>query len=450
MHLLPRWISARLPWHLFSMPATSDPLVDTLCGEMPDLLRESRPQKRSARPGPLHQVKCGSVSIPIYRCATGPLTRYFICYYQGGRRIRRGFSHLDDAKREAQLAGRQIAAGLERATGLTLSEREAHDAAKKLLATTGVPLLCAVEEYVRSRELLGGHTVLAAVSDFAERHKGVRAGVLVPDLVPEFLASKRQDGASTRYLAQLKSDITRFAAAFTGPILEVRSHAIDDWLRALGCAPRTRNSIHTGVRTFFSWAKSRGYLPKNESTEAESLSKVKAGETTTGIFTPSQMRLLLDSAPPKMIPFLALGAFAGLRAAEMARIDWSAIDLDRRLITIRADQAKTASRRLVPISNNLAAWLAPHTQRGRVLPSADMQKKAGALAKVLGIEWPANGLRHSFITYRIAEIQSADQVALEAGNSPAILFKHYRELASATQAAEWFGIFPRPAVLSAS
>ena len=97
----------------------------------------------------------------------------------------------------------------------------------------------------------------------------------------------------------------------------------------------------------------------------------------------------------------------------------------------------------MPISNNLAAWLAPHAQRGRVLPTADIQKKAGALAKVLGIEWPANVLRHSFITYRIAEIQSTDQVALEARNSPAILFKHYRELASATQSAEWFGIIPK-------
>lgn len=248
------------------MPLTSDPLVDMLREEMPGF---SNPQKRSARPGPLHQVKCGSVSVPIYRCASGSQIRYFICYYQGGRRIRRGFSHLDDAKREALLAGRQIAAGLEKATGLTLSEREAHDAAKKLLAATGIPLLSAIEEYVRSRELLGGHTVLAAASDFAERHKGVRADALVPDLAEEFLASKRQDGASTRYLAQLKSDITRFSTAFPDPILSIRSHAIDDWLRGLGCAPRTRNSIHTGVRTFFSWAKSRGYLPKNESTEAE-------------------------------------------------------------------------------------------------------------------------------------------------------------------------------------
>jgi hypothetical protein len=37
-------------------------------------------------------------------------------------------------------------------------------------------------------------------------------------------------------------------------------------------------------------------------------------------------------------------------------------------------------------------------------------------------------LRHSFISYRIATVKSADQVALEAGNSPSIIFKHYREL----------------------
>jgi len=58
------------------------------------------------------------------------------------------------------------------------------------------------------------------------------------------------------------------------------------------------------------------------------------------------------------------------------------------------------------------------------------------------MKWPSNGLRHSFITYRIAQVKSAEQVALEAGNSPAIIFKHYRELATEAQAAEWFGILP--------
>lgn len=42
--------------------------------------------------------------------------------------------------------------------------------------------------------------------------------------------------------------------------------------------------------------------------------------------------------------------------------------------------------------------------------------------------WKKNALRHSFISYRVAAIQSVAQVALEAGNSPQMIFRHYREL----------------------
>jgi hypothetical protein len=52
-------------------------------------------------------------------------------------------------------------------------------------------------------------------------------------------------------------------------------------------------------------------------------------------------------------------------------------------------------------------------------------------------------LRDSFISYRIAIVQSADQVALEAGNSPSIIFKHYRELTTPKVAEKWFGIMPK-------
>ena len=37
-------------------------------------------------------------------------------------------------------------------------------------------------------------------------------------------------------------------------------------------------------------------------------------------------------------------------------------------------------------------------------------------------------------------MKSADQVALEAGNSPSVIFKNCRELATEDQADEWFGI----------
>ncbi|MEI7865023.1 MAG: hypothetical protein WCI38_06580 [Chthoniobacterales bacterium] len=55
---------------------------------------------------------------------------------------------------------------------------------------------------------------------------------------------------------------------------------------------------------------------------------------------------------------------------------------------------------------------------------------------------PHNVLRHSFISYRIAKIKNANEVALEGGNSPNIIFRHYRELATEEEADAWFAIVP--------
>jgi hypothetical protein len=119
------------------------------------------------------------------------------------------------------------------------------------------------------------------------------------------------------------------------------------------------------------------------------------------------------------------------------------VDLERRIIEIRAGQAKTASRRVVPITGNLAAWLEPIKRTGKVVSSKNLHVDVPALARALKIEWPRNVLRHSYISYRIAIVQSADQVALEAGNSPSIIFKHYRELTTPEVAEKWFGIMPK-------
>jgi hypothetical protein len=58
------------------------------------------------------------------------------------------------------------------------------------------------------------------------------------------------------------------------------------------------------------------------------------------------------------------------------------------------------------------------------------------------IKWKQNALRHSFISYRLAEIQDVNRVALEAGNSTQMIFRHYRELATPQQAKTWFAIVP--------
>lgn len=118
------------------------------------------------------------------------------------------------------------------------------------------------------------------------------------------------------------------------------------------------------------------------------------------------------------------------------------------------------------MAENLAAWLKDHVQpSGRVLPFDNAAKQIGWLVrdvnealqeqanagargdgaevkKALQVKWKHNGLRHSFISYRVAEIQNTNQVALEAGNSPAMIFQHYRELVRPAEAKKWFAITP--------
>ncbi len=66
--------------------------------------------------------------------------------------------------------------------------------------------------------------------------------------------------------------------------------------------------------------------------------------------------------------------------------------------------------------------------------------KLRRLADKLGVKWKRNALRHSFVSYRMAAVQNAAQVALEAGNSPRVIFTNYRELVTARAARQWFGI----------
>jgi integrase len=159
------------------------------------------------------------------------------------------------------------------------------------------------------------------------------------------------------------------------------------------------------------------------------------------------------------LPCLAIGAFAGLRSAEIERLEWSDIDLVGRHITVGAGKAKTAGRRLVPISDNLSMWLAPYFERkGNVWAGThedyyDAQRQTALATAVTAdpqkgvkeqkaVKWRPNGLRHSFASYRFAETGDAGRVAGELGNSAAIVHRHYRELVKPADAKTWFNVKP--------
>src|SRR5262249_39216252 len=170
--------------------------------------------------------------------------------------------------------------------------------------------------------------------------------------------------------------------------------------------------------------------------------------TPVEIFTPSDLAALLKHTSPQVAPCITLSAFAGLRAEEILRLEWADVERRPGFVEVAAHKAKTATRRIVPITNNLARWLSivPRNDE-RVWPHSkawyfEALRNAAAQS---GIKWKQNALRHSFISYRLAELQDVNRVALEAGNSPQIIFRHYRELVTPEQARTWFSIAPEAA-----
>ena len=179
------------------------------------------------RKGPHATIRHGSVGIPIYAGTTGGKTRYTIAFHLDGKRQRRMFTDLDEAKREAKLAAEKIQRGLAANNDLSTREREIFHAARKLLQPLDVPIMAAIEEYVRARVVLKDLPLVTAAQEFMRQNEGVKLGVTVPEICNEMVAAKGQDSVSQKYVKQLKWDLKSFSTHFPGPIRHVKSQEID-------------------------------------------------------------------------------------------------------------------------------------------------------------------------------------------------------------------------------
>jgi len=128
-------------------------------------------------------------------------------------------------------------------------------------------------------------------------------------------------------------------------------------------------------------------------------------------------------------------------------MDWEDVWRIKGFVEVSARQAKTRQRRLVPMLPALAAWLAPcRRSTGRIWKQTpSTQGFINAVARhreSLGIAPRKNGMRHSFISYRLAATRDENAVALEAGNTPGIIHSNYRQLCTPKTARAWFNVQP--------
>lgn len=298
-----------------------------------------------------------------------------------------------------------------------------------------------------------GKTLRDAVAYYLPHLKARNRSCTASELVAELLRVKTADGASERYLSDLRSRLGMFATCFNGkPVAEIAGQEVDEWLRTLASvgsgklvAPTTRNNFRRVLVVAFNFARERGYCTDNP---AETSAKAKEIETPVGILTPEATARLLESCPAELVPFVAIGAFAGLRRAELERLDWSEVDLQSGLIQVTASKAKSARRRFVKIRENLAAWLRPRVRASGPVAPGNYRELLDMARESAGMEdWPQNALRHSFASYHIARFNDAAALALEMGHTNSnLVFQHYREVVKPKDAKRYWEIKPAKAV----
>ena len=364
-------------------------------------------------------------------------------YYVAGKR--RMKTRADE--REAHTdAGRILAMLNERAPVFSQTEDATVYLAAKTVLNGLAPVDVACREWAVAMQRLGGASLLDAVEVF-RKITPQNTGRKIPELVADYTVSLADD-MSTAHRSRVRNRLERFAARFPGLLHEVTASDMEAWIKGFNLGKRARNNERETLVAFSRWAQNQKYLPLGTPVEASQIKKLDAPTTITifPVATVVKLMAAMLVEKPELVPYAALGFFAGVRPAELTRLRFEeALRWNFGDIEIRADQARTGFRRLTKMQANLAAWLAPYRESVGLIAPVNAYKKLSAFAKAKGFQWTPDVMRHSFISYAVASVQQIGQVALWAGNSEAIIKRHYLERVTQKEGKAFFSIAPKVA-----
>jgi site-specific recombinase XerD len=329
-----------------------------------------------------------------------------------------------------------------------------------------------------SKEHTGGRDAPAlrdVIRTSIERLKDGSTTPALEALHKNFMDAKEREAVSPQHLAALKNRLKRFVSYFDKdePAGSVTTEGVEKAMasmRAGGMSGQTVKGVRAAAHGLFQWALDRGLISSNPVTRAKA-PKVKQGEV--GTITASQLRNLLHTAlsvAPRSVPALAVWAFCGVRRAELTRMRFEDLDIERKELRVSAKAAKTGVARFVPIPDALLAWLeAAKTAgvasigklvlggttkgpEGQIIPEDSEAKSEGQLNRWLReirplsgiLEWPSNALRHSFASHAAAAHEDFAKVAAWLGHArdPRLLVARYRHAVAKGEGNAWFEVLP--------
>jgi integrase len=391
-------------------------------------------------------------SAKIYRSPVfvkgDPYESFLVAYYDQGKRCRQRFNDYGKAYAFAEEKATQLSGGELAAVSLKNEDQRIYGAAVASLQPLDISLEFAIREYIGARKVLGDVSILEAAKFYDRHGRSITKKASLQEILQAMLKGLESDGRSAYHIRDVRRHVGVFIAKHPHDIQEITTSQINDWLRSLDVRGRTRNNYRDSVHNFFRFARVEGYLPKDRPTVADDAKRTNDPGAENAVFTVDEMGKMLVGAPDWLVPTLALKFFSGLRTEEMIRLKWEDVKFDQEVIFLGKDVTKTKQRRIVPLLPNLKLWLSSHRlSKGliaaRWISAHTLSKAWSKHAKEVGVTYKKNGMRNSYISYRVAVVKSVAQVALESGNSPGVIQREYLELVTEGEAKKWFSLSPK-------
>ena len=321
------------------------------------------------------------------------------------------------------------------ANSLTTDERLDAANALEALENSGVSLVECAEFYLKyNRPVSGDITLRDLTEKFIEARK---AG----------LGVKRGRPLRQRSLDDLRSRLGKFNLTFGSRLMkDVSTGEIESWLHRDEWSQQTRQNYFRILHTFFEFATTKGYRADNP---MKTISKPCPDDLTPEVLSLVQCEKLLEAALDTeeefgLLGYVVLGMYCGIRSAELERLDWAAVDMESRHVTISAKIAKARSIRNVEIPENAMLWLMQCNKRAGDIRPPQFRERFDKLKAKSGIkQWPHNGLRHSAGSYHYALLGDSALTAGMLGHTQdSVLFKHYRALTKKKDAVAFYELVP--------
>lgn len=392
--------------------------------------------------------KLGSTNYSIYRNKNS----FTVSYFQFGRRIRKTYKTLTEAKDQAKKLKYQ-------------TEDEKHLVGQDL------------NEYRACIDILDDYANLHDLPDRPRMDTLINEAILArkknhDDFVPKTtLAIWEELKTHKKSLNRSKSTVRGlnmvkpFCEMFPFEIHEITEQDVLEWNTSIiiaGRAPRTVYNYQAKVIEFFNYAQMMRYLPYGD--HVANILQKKAIRSKRGVEevqlwdlellptifeTASRMRC--KTANKEVVIMVALAAFAGCRTCEISRMTWEQnVIWKTKYLRIPAAVSKNnKAHRKVAISPTLEAWLryagADENSKGPIAGTNSAQyvaKRLLSASERSGFEHVANGHRHTCISSWVATGVEIGQAALRSDNSPGIIKSNYLGEITEEEGHQWLETMP--------